>query len=338
MADRRVGDIGEIELVDHILDILARGADSGECGPVRVGPGDDAAVLRCEGNVVLTTDSQHEGVHFRREWIEPEQLGRRAIAVNASDLGAMGASPTGFLVALAMPSETELDWVSALARGLCGGARRYGATIVGGDVAAVPGPLSINITAVGERSDDIGAGRAGARVGQRLLVTGWPGRAAAGRSLLQSGHEGGAAVHACVQAFLDPQPPVALGVAAAQRGLVAAMLDISDGVAIDLGRMCRASDVGARVDGDVLFADGVLKAAASDGLLDARGCVVGGGEDYELLCAIADADVGEFLRLAAEHDVETRVIGTVVDVGEGVTLSYQGHTEPLPRSGWDHFS
>lgn len=341
MAGRTVGDVGEIELVDRILGILADDTDDSVSTLVRVGPGDDAAILACDGSVVLTTDSQHEGVHFRREWITAEQLGRRAIAVNASDLGAMGSRPTGFLVALALPPETDLAWVEALALGLRGGARRYGAGIVGGDVAGVPGRISINVTAVGEGPQGQGGRRTGAAPGQQLFVTGWPGRAAAGRSILQAGaHEGsdGAAAQACVRAFLDPDPPVEFAVAAVRSGLVAAMMDISDGVAIDLQRLCGASGIGAELDGEALFADPVLGAMAAAPPLDVRSCVLGGGDDYELLCAVADADAGAFRELAADRGVEVRAVGRAVLSQQGVTLIHEGRNEPLEQCGWDHFA
>ena len=145
MARLTVSDLGEVELVEQILDKL-----SVPNSDVQIGPGDDAAVLGIGGSVVLTTDSQHEGIHYFAEWIAPEVLGRRAIAVNASDLGAMGARPRGFLVALALPISTELDWVISLAEGLREGAERFGASILGGDVAAVADRVSINVTALGE--------------------------------------------------------------------------------------------------------------------------------------------------------------------------------------------
>jgi len=334
---RTVADLGEIELVEHILGILGSEASSPEV--VRVGPGDDAAVLACRGDVVLTTDSQHEGVHFRGDWIGPEQLGRRAIAVNASDLGAMGARPVGFLVALAVPQETELEWVSALARGLRDGAQCYGATIIGGDVAGVPGRVSINVTAVGERAASARAGRDGARVGHRIMVTGWPGRAAAGVSLLRAESEGAtSAAQECLRAFRQPRPPVAFGVAVVEADLVAAMMDISDGIGIDLGRMCRASNVGASLDAGVLLADPVLTAAAAAAGVEALDYILGGGDDYELLCAVDEAKVDEFRAVALGHGVEARDIGRVVDAEDGVTLSVDGVPEPIGDGGWDHFS
>jgi thiamine-monophosphate kinase len=333
---RTVGEVGEIDLVARIVEILAEGVPLSDA--VKVGPGDDAAVVRCDGDVVLTSDSQHEDVHFRRAWIGARQLGRRAIAVNASDLGAMGSSPIGFLVALALPPDTELGWVEELAAGLREGAQRYGASVVGGDVAAVRERIAINVTAVGERHPDVTAGRDGARAGQRLFVSGWPGRAAAGLRLLQAGAPvSGAEAETCVRALLDPMPPVAFATAVAGRGLVGAMMDISDGVALDLGRLCRASRVGAQLDGSALIDDPLLASAAAGLGASPRELVLGGGEDYGLLCAVREGAEDEFHRLAEEHAVIVRAVGEVV-AGDGITLSVDGRAEPLAASGWDHFA
>jgi thiamine-monophosphate kinase len=336
MGEGTVGEIGEIELVSRILNILA--ADAVGADVVRVGPGDDAAVLSCHGDVVVTTDSQHQGVHFQVGWIGAQQLGRRAIAVNASDLGAMGAQPTGFLAALALPRSVELTWVEDLARGLAEGARRYGATVVGGDVAAVTDHISINVTAVGERPRHAAAGRAGARPGHRLLMTGWPGRAAAGMRLLEANvAPPDEAARRCVDAFREPMPPVQFGIAAVRHGLVAAMLDVSDGIALDLRRLCRSSRVGARLDAAALRGDETLAAVAARLSLDPTQLLLAGGEDYELLCAAGDSAVDELLDLAEEHGVTARVLGTVVDADEGLSVVDDGVTAPLPEGGWDPF-
>ena len=204
------------------------------------------------------------------------------------------------------------------------GAERVGAAIIGGDVAGVPGNVSINVTAVGEC--DQGSEfvrRSGARPGDRMYVTGWPGRAAAGRRLLLAGHrlencrsEGvsdatssaagdkgvatappaASAAQACLRAFLDPMPPVSFGGEVARRGHVGAMMDISDGIGIDLGRMCRASNTGAVLAAAPLFDDPVLRRMAADFDIDVRACVLGGGDDYELLCAVREADAGRLSR------------------------------------------
>ena len=333
MGGTKLQDIGELELVERILAAL-----SADDPNIVVGPGDDAAVVRIGGATVLTTDSQHEGIHFRPEWITPEQLGRRSIAVNASDLGAMGARPRGFLVALALPRGTELDWVVRLAGGLRNGAAHFEASILGGDLVAVADRVSINITAVGEISADTGpVERRGAAAGHLCFVSGWPGRAAAGRRALSAGAALDAASQACADAYLEPRPPVAFGVAAAERGLVSAMIDISDGLAIDLHRLCTASVVGARLDVEDLTADPVLDSASSLLDLDAAALVLGGGDDYELLCAVAAANVDAFRALASEAAIEVRAIGGFVAVDEGVRLDRGGHLEPIAGHGWDHF-
>jgi thiamine-monophosphate kinase len=365
---RTLADVGEVALVERIFEILGvgeRGAPGAAAGNVLVGPGDDAAVLACHDSIVLTTDSQHEDVHFRREWTSAEMLGRRAIAVNASDIGAMGARPTGFLVALALPKETRLEWVEELALGMRQGAERAGAVIVGGDVAAVPGKVSINVTAVGECDAAETVRRGGARAGDHIYVTGRPGRAAAGRRLLLAGHRlaSEAAVNArdvpatpadkektasapavtsvvdeCLLAFLDPTPPVAFGGEVARRGLVSAMMDVSDGLGIDLGRLCRASNTGAALRADLLLDDPVLQRVATDFGIDARACVLGGGDDYELLCAVSETDAADFRAAAASCGIEVRSIGAFVDGEARVALQIDGHQEPLSEGGWDHFS
>jgi thiamine-monophosphate kinase len=193
MAPRTVGEIGEIELVERILTILGGGSaapsDAPEGTRLVVGPGDDAAVLDAGGDVVVTTDSQHEGVHFERSWMSAEALGRRAIAVNASDVGAMGGEPLGFLAALALPGDTAASGVERLAAGLAAGAARWGGRVIGGDVARLEGRVSINVTAVGRMPPGVApVRRSGAAEGDLCWISGRPGRAAAGRALLAAGY------------------------------------------------------------------------------------------------------------------------------------------------------
>ncbi len=370
-----VADLGEIALVERIVAILQAEHDGQSMSSGRealVGPGDDAAVLPCRGNVVLTTDSQHEGVHFRRHWISPEMLGRRAIAVNASDLGAMGATPVAFLVSLALPGETPVDWVERLARGMGQAAGRLAATVVGGDVVRVARGVAINVTAVGEGDADVASvRRSGARAGDAVFVTGRPGRAAAGRLLLEAGcgptnptvddgsgggahatgvpgmglGEGGgagtdpakaAAVQACLRAFLDPSPPVLFGARAAPH--VGAMMDVSDGMAIDLHRMCRASSVGALLHAEALLADPVLQVLAADFDIDVKECVLNGGDDYELLCAVGESEERGLHAAALAAGVEIRAVGRFVADPTRICLERDGRFEALSPDGWDHFA
>lgn len=353
-----LGEIGEVALVKHLLDILGVGRGPEDDGAVvAVGPGDDAAILRTAGDVVLSTDSQHEAVHFRHDWIEPIALGRRVIAVNASDIGAMGATPRGFLVALALPPQTELGWAEQLARGLQEGAARFDAVILGGDVARVPERVGINVTAVGELDAGTDAVcRDGAVPASRCLVTGNPGRAAAGRDLLDAGYrlqdgrvespgsgdessapETVAAIRACIGAYVDPAPPTAFGAAAAARGLVEAMIDVSDGTALDTWRICEASGIGATLDAEVLCDDAMLRTAAALTGSDIESWTLSGGDDYQLLCAVGAPHEAAFLSLAEQHGIAVRAIGEFTDV-PGLRISRGGEPTPFEPAGWDHFS
>jgi thiamine-monophosphate kinase len=397
-APRMVREIGEVELVERILAILDGGASSVAGGEVRegarvvVGPGDDAAVLAAGGDVVVTTDSQHEGVHFERRWMSPEALGRRAIAVNASDVGAMGGEPLGFLVALALPGDTHVAWVEALAAGLAAGAARWGGRVIGGDVARLEERVSINVTAVGRMPPGVApVRRSGAAEGDLCWVSGRPGRAAAGRTLLAAGYRldgdgldtaavgegpavemgrsavagrgslarnGEAAKGAirCIRAFIDPQPPVGLGAALARDGLAAAMIDLSDGTGIDLRRLCEASGVGACLDAEALLADPVLEtlAAALEGsgaAHDSTGAgtgsdpgagverwILAGGEDYQLLGAVAEGNREALVGAARRAGFEVRIVGRFTAAAEGLQLARGGVLEALAAGGWDHFS
>jgi len=354
-----VRDVGEIALVARIVEVLGvDGMPAGRSESAEVGPGDDAAVLHCSGDVVLSTDSQHEGVHFRRDWIDPLALGIRAIAINASDIGAMGGRPRGFLVAVALPPDTMLEWAERLAQGLRAGAERYGASIVGGDVACVPDRIAINVTAVGELDAGLDpVRRDGASPSDRCFVTGNPGRAAAGRDLLEAGYrlgDGGAetpgepgddltpdvaaAVSACIGAFIDPDPPTGFGLAAARAGLLKAMMDVSDGTGMDLGRLCEASGAGVVLDAETLCSDEVLQSVAELTGADIEAWALRGGDDYELLCAVAVEDEPEFRSLAAAAGVNIRAIGHFTEDDTGLQVRREGVCRPFDTAGWDHFS
>ena len=347
---RCVGDIGELELVERIRTLL-----SYENNDVVCGPGDDAAVVRAdEGLLVLTTDNQIEGVHFQLPWISPAMIGRRAVAINASDLDAMGASPRWSLCSLGLPDSTPVAWVEALLGGLRRGGEEFGCPVVGGDVYGHPERIAINMTLTGRLPPgQQPIHRRNARAGDSCWITGYPGRAAVGRQLLQGGyslaassivlHHGQpadaadlAAAEACLSAFLNPAPPVGFGGSLGKRGLVRAALDVSDGLTIDLGRLCRSSGVGVSVDTEILRADEMLRYWQQAGLGDMLDWILAGGEDYQLLCAVATDRASEFSSLAEESGVVARRIGDFVADRE-LTLWDSGKLVPW-RGGWDHFS
>lgn len=265
--------------------IIARVLAEVPCPPPPAGPGDDAAVV---GDQVVTTDLLVEGTHFLRGH-PPELLGWKALAVNLSDVAAMGATPSAFTLGLGLPRDlggaARDGWVEAFARGLGDCARAHGVVVVGGDTVSAPGGIVIAITAFG---DVPAAGRllrrSGARPGDRVLVAGPIGRSALGLARwLDAASRDGADLAAaladpCVAAHLRPEPPLWAGPFALAEGATAAM-DLSDGLATDLPRLAAASGVTLEIALDRLPPDPLLDGPHGLGPLDRAA----GGEDYGLL-------------------------------------------------------
>lgn len=359
-SPRTAADLGEVALVARILEGLATDASG-----LEVGPGDDAAVLDVDGGrLTWTVDSQIEEVHFRRDWIDPEHLGRRAIAINASDLAAMGARPRASLCALMLTGEVELPWIDRLVDGLRRGGEACGCPVIGGDVARVPDRMAITLTAAGRLEPGVEPlRRSGAVDGDGCWITGAPGRSGAGLSLLREGFrlqpraDGPDAVtdrfgaapavpegltvddlRRCLARHVVPRPPLALGPVCAAKGLVHAAIDVSDGVAIDLMRICMASDVGVLLDGDALVGDPLLRRLEGAGIGEAVDWALGGGEDYELLCALPPSSEEPFLAVVEDLDLEARKIGRFTAASRGRRVRIDGGIEPLESRGWDHFA
>lgn len=246
---------------DEIIELLRAHAPAPPVG--WLGIGDDAAVVSVEGSVtLLTTDTMVEGRHWDHR-LSAEDVGWKLVAVNVSDIGAMGGRPTWALLALTLPSPLDREWVRGFARGLGAGLRRWGVALVGGDTTGGPARVA-SLTLGGAASRPIR--RSGGVPGDDLYVTGPLGRAA----------EAFLATHPRAEAaawFRRPCPPVELGARLGESGLVHAMMDLSDGLSKDLTRLCRASGCGAWVDPALLPGEAPLS------------WKVGFGEDYELLFA-----------------------------------------------------
>lgn len=315
-------DLTEDLLIDAVRRVLS--ATNPE---VIVGPGDDAAVVTSgSGELVMTTDALVEGVHFRRDLTTPRDLGYKAIAVNVSDVAAMAASPRYALCALTLTEDTEAAWVVELAGGMRECCDEFALSLVGGNLSRGR-DVTIVVTATGE----VGPGRAvrrdGARPGHRLVVTGSLGGAAAGRRLASERSwtdDERDALHRSMR----PTPRVGEAAVLAANG-VAAMIDVSDGLAIDLSRLCDASGTGARLERDKVP---VHPAATIDEAL-------GGGEDYELLAAMPDGSAVELARaeLADRFGASLTDIGAIVDDGL-IEVGDGGDEQALRIEGWDHFS
>lgn len=288
-----------------------------------LGIGDDGAVIRPRHghDQVVVTDTVIEGRHFPPQFPAAD-IGWRALAVNLSDIAAMGATPRFAFLNLSLPFAVE-DWLQEFARGFFECAQASNTLLAGGDTTQ--GPMSITVTVIGEVPQGQAVRRSGARPGDFVCVSGTPGEAAAGLELLQQGvHE-----HALVQRFRRPQPRLALGVAL--RDIATAMIDISDGLLADLGHVLAASGVGARIDIDKLPVSGALLEYAER----PADYVLAGGDDYEL-CFTVPADQRNRLTSMGEGDVT--VIGEITAERALRVVDPDGNDWQPLRRGWTHFS
>jgi thiamine-monophosphate kinase len=324
----------EFRLIDTFLAAFDRPS-----GQVRVGPGDDCAVLRTRvgEELCLTTDAIVEDVHFTLDRFTLEEVGHKALAVNLSDLASMGATPRWFLCAIAMPASFGAKEVRALARGMSALARTHEVPLAGGNFTRAR-ELSITITAAGSVRRGKALLRSGARPGDRLFVSGTLGDARAGLELLLSGAEvgrEGSRQRALLAAQKTPRPRIALGRLASRHARAA--IDLSDGLAQDLGHLCAASNVGARVELARLPVSAALLSHSGGDRERALGLAVAGGEDYELLLAVPPRKVGAFVKACAQAGEEVTGIGEVTADLREVILSPTGKPVRLP-GGFDHFA
>lgn len=332
----RVADLGEFPLIERLIRLVA-----GKHPYVVLGPGDDAAVLRVPKNhyLVATMDGHVEGIHFRRDLIPPEDLGHRCLAVNLSDMAAMAAQPAFALVALTLPPDVDVAWVEDLYRGLVRTATAYDVVVVGGNIARSPGPMVIDLALLGWARPKQWIGRGGARPGDRVLVTGTLGEAAAGlQALLHPEWPLDEALRqALASRYRRPTPRVREALVLAETKHVTAMLDLSDGLAGDIRHLCRAGQVGVRLWAARLpVSEGVRQVALLLGQ-PVWHLALHGGEDYELCLTAAPEHVPLLQARMASLGTRLTEIGEIVPQGNSLVLP-DGTEIPLPAGGWQHFS
>ncbi len=319
-----VADLSEDELLRRIFPLLPPG------DATLLGPGDDAAVLSApDGRVVVSTDVLVEGRHFRREWSSGEDVGRRAAVQNLADIAAMGARPTALVVGLVAPADLPVEWVTGFARGLAAACGPHGVGVVGGDLSGGDAVV-VSVTVHGDLAGRAPVLRSGARAGDVLAHAGVRGRSAAGLALLTAGRAD--AGPDLLAGYLRPTAPLAAGPAAARAGATA-MLDVSDGLLRDAGRIARASGVTLDLDpvatafrSDV---DALREAAALLGA-SAEEWVLTGGEDHGLLATFPpDVALPEpFRRVGRARGPDDA----------GPTVLVGGRPVAVRSPGWDHFA
>jgi thiamine-monophosphate kinase len=314
-----------------------------ETGPSDLlGPGDDAAVVAApSGSVVVTTDTLVRDLDWRDAWSSPADVGVKAVTQNVADVAAMGAVPRGLLVTLVADPELSVAWAVDMARALADAAREHGCSVIGGDLSAgPPGVVVVTVTALGDLEGRPPVRRSGARPGDVVAVVGSLGLSAAGLRLLDSGvtsaegHAHPAMVSEALTKHRSPVAPVAEGAVAA-RGRASAMIDLSDGLLRDAGRVALASRVRIDLDRTGLGPD-VARISPLLGSAEALECVLRGGEEHSLLATFPGAGM---------IPAGWRVIGQVTASAGPITEEEVGGGRPLvtldgellPTGGWDHF-
>jgi thiamine-monophosphate kinase len=336
MTSRTAGRLTERLLIQGVRRLAPRGTG------VRVGIGDDAAVLEPSPGCLLvaTTDLLLEDVHFRRRYAEPADIGWKALAVNLSDIAAMGARPRWALVALACPRATTLDEVDAFYEGLLALSGEHEVALVGGDTAASPGGWVVNLTVLGEAVHPPRL-RAGARPGDVVAVTGTLGRAAAGLAVLERRAAPAGlppeVLAEVTEAHLRPRPRVAEGRWLGAAPGVTALIDLSDGLATDLTHIAEESQVGARVQLDRLpLAESTRTVARALGA-DPVAWATGGGEDYELLLTCGPERFAELQAgLARATGTSLTPIGEIVEDRTVSFVDTRGRARAV-APGFEHF-
>jgi thiamine-monophosphate kinase len=298
-------------------------------GSVVTGIGDDCAVLRLPAGheMLVTTDFSIENTHFRRDWHTPQSVGRRCLTRGLSDIAAMGGDPQAAFLSLAVPNDCPLEWIDHFLQGLLGLAKEFKISLAGGDTAASPDGIMADIVVIGSVPRGKAILRSGAKVGDRIYVTGDLGHSAAAIAALRQTHSGWTQ-----RQTFRPQPRVAVGQYLRRHGLASAMIDLSDGLSTDLEHICQESHVGAELD-----AEAIPRARESAGkkrivLNVALDFALHGGDDYELL-------------FTSSAPIPNKIAGVrITQIGRikrsaGMRLTaVDGRSRVLEAQGWEHFT
>jgi thiamine-monophosphate kinase len=289
---------------------------------------------------LITTDCLIEDIHFRFAFTTLAELGAKAVAVNLSDIAAMGGRPRFGLVTVGLPADTPVKNVEEIYQGIRKSCEHYGLSIIGGDTTLSP-QVFLSLVIIGEQRGNFILTRKGASVGDLICVSGTLGDSALGLLLLEDGVKPDGAhpdVKWLIHRHLVPLPRVRLGSRLAEAGIASAMIDLSDGLATDLKRLCEASGVGAQIELSRLPRSSPLKEVAPSRGLDSFKLALTGGEDYELLFTVPPGNSQALERERKRPGPRLTTIGTIVPKSEGLTVvEPDGQIRRLTEEGFDHF-
>jgi len=331
----RVSELGEFGLIELLANIVnkTKNPQNTSWQQLTIGIGDDAAAWQCDSSIQLaTTDSLIQDTHFNLNITGWEELGWKAIAVNLSDIAAMGGTPRYALVSLALPGELETDCVSSLYQGMVQIANQFGIAIAGGNIASAS-KVTITITVLGSLEDKSALTRSAAIPGNQIAVTGYLGLSAAGLQMLKQKLNFDAETSRLLrQAHLQPIPRIKEGQILLHQGVRAA-IDISDGLIADLTHICKASRVSARIKESLVPVHPVAQANFKT---DCQQLALTGGEDYELLFTASSQVIAQVKQALT---CPVTVIGEIIEglPGHVNLIDTAGKSIPWQQAGWEHF-
>ncbi len=300
--------------------------------------GDDCCVFRTSSNLVtlLTTDMLVENIHFLREPMSTFKLGRKSLAVNISDIAAMGGTPREAVISIAIPDSINVEYLDSLYNGMKAIAGEFDVNLLGGDTTASPQHLVINISLVGEIAEDEILYRSGAKAGDKIFLTGTIGSSAAGLDLILSNREFEKGEE-LIEAHFNPLPHIKAGRQIAISKLANSMIDVSDGVASDLGHICIESNLGAVIDESQLPVTELFKNYCKEFNLDFEKLSLHVGEDYVLLGTVPAENSAKLSAILNANGCQLYIIGEMIN-GSGIKIKgFDGNLRPIKASGYDHF-
>ncbi|MBI5748057.1 MAG: thiamine-phosphate kinase [Nitrospinae bacterium] len=329
----KLSQLGEFGLIKNARDIFKSLNEN-----IVVGIGDDCAAIKLRKGFLLitTTDALVEGIHFKLDYIEPYQLGIKSININLSDIAAMGGIPLYALLSIAAPPNFSVKFMGEFFKGIKDGAKRYKVSIIGGNVSSSKNELSINITILGEVEKKYMVLRNGAKAGDKIFVTGWLGDSAAGLAILKKGQGArGKGQEKLINKHLMPIPRLTEGRFLAVKKLATSMIDISDGLASDIRRICEESNVGANIFTKNIPISRELKSEIRNPKSEIN-LALYGGEDYELLFAVKPEKAGKLKSLWEDMKIPITMIGEITKRGINL-VNTDGKAIPLTKEGYNHF-